>query len=211
MMPLQLYFPDGVPEGYERILNPDEVSKSLLAGMGEMEVSLFRLSKKARDILHNKRPWWSKVFRHQPEIDSEWLHTLLFSESDWPSVDSKTKKALRFYKRLLQLDPSGHRPMFPRGDAPTQDQIKQSLDFLSKEASRLMGDAYKAYRSTLKDVAKEILPVLCETYAEEECSLSDAEALVNADLYDMKDINRFPGLSPQMEKYLISFLDYLDA
>ena len=209
MMPLQLYFPEGIPKSLDRIVNPDAITSALIDGLNNMERKLLPVSKSAVKLVHDKQPWWKRVFADPDVLDPEWLHWTLFSEDKWPSLSKESRFALRFLKRLMQLDSSLHKPYFPRGSEPTDKQIKASLAHLEKAAKSLGVPVYNAYIATLNDVGSKVAP-LCSEYGE-ACSRDEAAAIVNSDLYAMKDLDRFPGVSPQMSRLLVAFLDYLDV
>lgn len=205
-MPVQLYFPDGVPEGYRRIVDPDEITQVLVKGLVALHSNLKNLSAKAQDDVHNIS-WVRRIFG-APLPDSEWLHTLLFKPELWPSLSKSDVTALNYLKRLMQLDGSNHRPVFPRGE-PTKKEIKAGLEYLVKSSGRLFNVAYREYRDTL-DRAAGPIRLLCEGGGE-ECTLKEAVAIANADLYSMWEIGRFPGVSPQMSNYLTAFLEHLES
>ncbi len=206
-MPLQLYFPDGVPEGYRRILDSDKITQVLVKGLVAMHSNLKNLSDKAYSDVHNIR--WIKRFMSGPIPESEWLHAILFKPELWPPMSKHDRTALIHIKRLMQLNLTNHRPVFPRGSEPSQKEIKAGLDYLINRSERLFDSAYDEYRKTLNRVAKPI-HAICKSEGE-ECTLKDAVGIANADLYSMREIDRFPGLAPQMKDYLTAFLDHLES
>lgn len=206
-MPLQLYFPDGVPEGYQRIVDPDDITQVVIQRLKAMESNLKPLSQKARNDVHNVS--WLKRFFGKKVPTAEWLHTILFKPEIWPSMSKSDLTALNHLKRLMQLDPSNHRPVFPRSEEPTKKEIKAGLDYLIKRSERLFDAAYEVYMATL-DRASGPIRLLCDEHAE-PCSAEDGVAIANADLYAMWEIGRFPGVSPQMAAYLTAFLDHLES
>ena len=207
-MPVQLYFPDGVPKNIERIVGRDKITKEVVEGLGEMERGLMRLSRKARDIIHNERPWWKRVFGNPNILDPEWLHWALYDREVRASLPKDQRLMLIFLARLSQLDPRGHKPAFPRGVAPTDAEIKASMTYLAKEARSLYGVVFDRYNTMLSKTGRVIAP-LCAAYGE-ECDEAEAALVANGDIYTMKEIGRWPGLSPEMGRLITAFLDLVD-
>lgn len=208
MMPVQLYFPDGVPKNIERIVGRDKITKEVIEGLVKMERGLMSLSRKARDIIHKKRPWWKRVFSDPDILDPEWLHWALFDSDVRDSLPKDQRLRILFLVRLAQLDPRGHKPVFPRGDAPTDDEIKSSVAYLAKEARSLFGVVSNRYIEMVNKTGRVIAP-LCAAYGE-DCDEDEAAMVANGDIHTMKEIGRWPGLSPEMGRLISAFLDLVD-
>ncbi len=81
---MDLYFPEGVPANVERMLNPDVIFKKVRAGLDSLKSDWKKLSPRANDISHGRRPWWKRLFG-QTGIDPKWLHHYLYQNpSSWP-------------------------------------------------------------------------------------------------------------------------------
>ena len=206
-MPLQLYFPNGVPEGYRRIIDSDETTRALIKGLVAMHSNLKNLAGKAYHEVHDIG--WIKRLINMSVPESDALHGLLFKPELWPAMSKHDRTALIFLKRLVQLSHFNHRPIFSPDEELSQKEVNAGVEYLIKQSGALFDKAYDEYRDMLDRVSEDVRNI-CQGSGE-ECSREDAVGIANADLYAMWEIDRFPGITPHMKAYLKAFLDHLDS
>ena len=208
MMSLQLHFPDGVPKGIQRIVDPDVIHRKVLKGLSDLEKQWTGLAGAADAIVNTKPRWWERVFGIGSPISPEWMHHYLYSEDYWPALPDRPVLYLRILQRLRQLGPRTN-PVFPRGDEPSGAEIKDSLIYMAKDAEKLVFKMHRMYENMLDQVGREIAPLCVEVYGE-PCSADEASLVAQGDIMTMYQMGRFPSLSPTMARTLKAFLDFYD-
>ncbi len=202
---MDLYFPDGVPEHVERVLNPDVIFKKVRAGLDSLESDWKKLAPKANDISHGRRPWWKRIFG-QTNTAPEWLHHYLYQNpSSWP-VSADDKRALLVLRRLRQMGSRERMLVTPKMKAnpPTDNEIKKALGYMAADTVPLLRQMERTYRSMLRDVGRQIEP-LCEGVYGEPCVPGEGMEIVNADIYRFVKMGAL-GLSNPMKESLREWL-----
>ena len=206
MMPLQLYFPDGVPKSVQRLVDPDVIHQKVLDGLDGLEGQWKGLAGAADDIVNGKPKWWEKVFGLGSPISPDWMHHYLYSEDAWPPLPKQAVLYLRVLQRLRQMGPRRN-PVFPRGAVPTDEEVKESLLHMAEDAQRLVHKMHRQYERMLDRLGAEIAPLCDEVYGE-PCDKDEAALIANGDIMTMYQMGRFPTLSPTMTRTLMAFLEF---
>ena len=209
---MDLYFPEGVPANVERMLNPDVIFKKVRAGLDSLESDWKKLSPRANDISHGRRPWWKRLFG-QTGIDPKWLHHYLYQNpSSWPVSAADDKRALQVLRRLRQMGSDRSSMLLTpemKANPPSDVEIKKALGFMAADTEPLLRQMERSYRAMLRDVGRQIEP-LCEQVYGEPCVPGEGEEIVNADIARFVKTGGL-GLSGPMKNTLREWLLWFDS
>ena len=105
-MATSLYFPEGVPQEVQRLLNPDAIHQVTREGLDSLEREWSILARSADKITKGDLGFWKGLFKHLSYDPSpNWIQHFLYQKpSDWPSgLSEKEKDALKILRELRKL------------------------------------------------------------------------------------------------------------
>lgn len=209
-MGVGLYFPDGVPDNVQRIVDPDAIHKKVATGLKDLESQWKKLAGPADAVVQGKRPWWKRLFGGSLKTAHKYVINGLYAPvSQWPSgLNKEEKAALRLVRRLRQYGPSPLVPMTNQDavDAPSEDEMREAFKMLAKDAIPIARKAEDAFHKMLDTVGKIIEP-LCQEIYDEPCVRGEGAEIALADIRALVKMDRFRGISPPGVRVLRDFWD----
>lgn len=200
-----LYFPDGIPETVQRIVDPDQIHKLVAAGLKGMEDDWSRLGKKADEVTRGVRPWWKRLFGASLEVDIAHVMNALYRPmKTWPGVlKAEEKDDLNIVRYLRQYIASDNYRLTPeqRRNPPTEEEMAKAFKLLAKDARPVADRAEDVFQNMITDVGEDIEP-LCEDVYGEACPPGEGERVAMADVRDLVRIGRFPSMTPTGTKVM---------
>jgi hypothetical protein len=203
-----LYFPDGIPKGVQRLVDPDVIHREVVQGLKSLEKPWSSLAQQADQISHGVRPWWKRIFG-TTSLSREWLHHYLYTEKEWPSLSKEEKAYLRLLRRVRQMGSDHQVYLTPEEAPPRRAEIQEALEMMARDTKMLMAKMTNQYNSMLDRTGKKIEP-LCEGVYGEPCEPGEGAEIVNGDIFDLLKMRRFPT-SSTMSNVLVEFLPAYDA
>ena len=208
MAGVPLYFPEGIPQEVQRLVDPDAIHREVVQGLKSLERPWASLAPQADQISHGTRPWWKRIFG-KTDLSREWLHHYLYTEKEWPSLSREEKALLLLLRRVRQMGVDHHVYLTPEDTPPTDSEVKRALEMMAKDTRMLLHKMSRQYQSMLDRVGTKIEP-LCEGVYGEPCEPGEGAEIANADVFDLYEMRRFP-VSSGMSDVLVRFLPLYDS
>jgi len=194
-----LYFPDGIPESVQRIVDPDQIHKLVAVGLKGMEDDWSRLGKKADEVTRGVRPWWKRLFGDSLEVDVAHVMNALYRPmKTWPgNLTAEQKDDLNIIRYLRQYVAADNYRLtsVQRAHPPGEDEMAKAFKMLAKDARPVADRVEDVFQRMITDVGEDIEP-LCEAVYGEECPPGEGERVAMADVRDLVRIGRFPSMTP---------------
>ena len=215
-MGTSLYFPDGVPESLQRILDPDAIHKEVIKGLGELEEGWSQTAERALSIVQGKRGWWKRLTDGGGyDIDPQWLvHILNGTARVWPKNLSKNERELiHLLKTTYPLAGYAQGAMAPEGERPDDGVVLRAFRLMAKDTRSLVAPAlFKTYMEMLKRVALRIedgcyVGSVDTGTSGEECG-EDWDEIIHADIDAALRMSKIHGMSKNGSRLLREFMRY---
>ena len=212
-MATSLYFPEGVPQEVQRLLNPDAIHQVTREGLGALEREWSILARSADKITKGDLGFWKGLFKHLSYDPSpNWIQHFLYQKpSDWPSgLSEKEKDALKILRELRKLSSTSSHLLTAedyQNPPPSEQAMAKALSRIAKSGYKLLARMERGYGGMLDVGGRKIAP-LCDQVYGEPCTEQEGAEIMNGDIEDLWKMDQWPT-SQAMGDVLNAYLEVM--